>query len=309
MYSILPTSITLGLPHSNSCVTHSHTQGLGGFYAGMGTYIFCDGVAGSIKFATYEALKKYTKKNVKEEYYGAALFGCAAAAFIASSFVLVPGELIKQRLQNGDYTSLANGISTIFKNEGCGGFYTGYAAVCFRDVPYTMLELGLYDNLKSAYLFFKNRSNKKGGKSYEITQADEIVCAALTGGITGYVTNPLDSIKTKIVLDGSMYSGFMDCFRQSVAAGGVGSLFNGGAARVSWLMPFTAIYLPIYETLKRSFASSRTDKAKAKGWRLASGGGRGGGGMGVGGVLGEGGQKREGVCFVNTSEANANAKC
>jgi len=273
----------------------------------MGTYIFCDGVAGSIKFATYEALKKYTKKNVKEEYYGAALFGCAAAAFIASSFVLVPGELIKQRLQNGDYTSLANGISTIFKNEGCGGFYTGYAAVCFRDVPYTMLELGLYDNLKSAYLFFKNRSNKKGGKSYEITQADEIVCAALTGGITGYVTNPLDSIKTKIVLDGSMYSGFMDCFRQSVAAGGVGSLFNGGAARVSWLMPFTAIYLPIYETLKRSFASSRTDKAK--GWRLASGGGRGGGGMGVGGVLGEGGQKREGVCFVNTSEANANAKC
>ena len=110
-----------------------------------------------------------------------ALFGCAAAAFIASSFLLVPGELIKQRLQTGQYSSMMDGVRSIMKNDGLPGFYCGYAAVCFRDVPYTMLELGLYDNLKSAYCWWKNRGEKKG-RRYEISQQDEILIGAITGG-------------------------------------------------------------------------------------------------------------------------------
>lgn len=125
----------------------------------------------------------------------------------------------------------------------------------------TMLELGLYDNFKTIYLKIKNRNNTSGGE-IKITQIDEIVAAAVTGGITGYLTNPLDMIKTKLMVDGPLYSGFFDCVRKTVKINGVSSLFQGGAARVAWLMPFTAIYLPLYDILKRKMEETPLKEPK-----------------------------------------------
>jgi len=224
--------------------------GIGGFYSGLGTYVLSDGGAGAIKFATYEAAKQWVNDKVPEEYMGAAVFGCAAIAFIASSVVLVPGELIKQRLQMGQYSTIGGAVQAIWQQEGAKGFFTGYSGVCLRDVPYTMMELGFYENFKSLYLKFKNRNTEAGGEM-KITQMDEIIAAAVTGGITGYLTNPLDMIKTKLMVDGPLYTGFFDCMRKTVKHGGVSSLFQGGAARVAWLLPFTAIYLPLYDIFKR----------------------------------------------------------
>lgn len=45
--------------------------------------------------------------------------------------------------------SLLGGIKQIWRTEGLPGFFTGYKATLMRDVPYTMLELGLYDNFKT----------------------------------------------------------------------------------------------------------------------------------------------------------------
>jgi len=169
--------------------------GIGGFYSGLGTYIVSDGLAGSIKFASYEAMKLWVDENVDENKKGAALFVVAGLAFVASSIVLVPGELIKQRLQMGQISSVAEGISVIWKNEGLMGFFTGYSGVCLRDVPYTMMELGIYDNLKSMYIKWKTRNSGDGSGEYKLTQWDEIIAAAITGGIIGYATAPLDNIK------------------------------------------------------------------------------------------------------------------
>lgn len=223
--------------------------GPGALYSGLGPYVTSDACAGALKFASYEILKKWVKDKVPEEQYGTALFGCAAAAFIVSSVALVPGELLKQRLQMGQITSIRQGIPQIFKAEGILGFYSGYSGVCIRDIPYTMLELGIYDNLKFFYLKVKNK-NAAPGEERPITQFDQIVAAAISGGITGYATSPFDTIKTKLMVD-TGYNGFLDCVAKTVKDSGVGSLFNGSLARVAWLMPFTAIYLPVYEALKR----------------------------------------------------------
>jgi len=225
--------------------------GIAGFYSGLGLYVASDGCAGAIKFVTYEAMKEWTNDNVSEEYMGAAVFGCAAIAFVCSSVILVPGELIKQRLQMGQYNTVGGAIKSIWNTEGAMGFFTGYSGVCLRDIPYTMLELGLYENFKVFYLKLKN--NRKGQTKTELSQFDIIAAAALTGGIAGYLTNPLDTIKTKLMVDGLLYKGFFDCARKSVAQNGVGSLFQGGAARVAWLAPFCGIYLPLYDFLKRGF--------------------------------------------------------
>ena len=173
--------------------------GINGFYSGLGTYVISDGLAGSIKFATYEAMKHWVSENVEsEEKRGAALFVVAGLAFVASSVVLVPGELIKQRLQMGQISSVTEGFSTIWKNEGIKGFFTGYSGVCLRDVPYTMMELGIYENLKTMYVKWKTRNLDVDGENYSLTQWDEIIAAAITGGIIGYATAPLDNIKVRL---------------------------------------------------------------------------------------------------------------
>jgi len=246
-------------------------------------------------------LKRWTDTNVPKRHYGKALFACGALAFAFSSLIIVPGELLKQRLQMGQIGSVRHGLTHIWKTEGIAGFYIGYSGVCLRDIPYTMLELGIYDNLKMVYSNFKDHqrprpvfvvsrsSNNNGSTSTStscsnsrsadsihgsadnhisvspthpptvtrriVTQQDEIIAGAITGAITGFLTSPLDLIKTKLMVDSSrQYLGIVDCAKKTIASGGIASLFQGSGARVSWLVPATAIYLPVYDFVKRRLA-------------------------------------------------------
>jgi len=169
--------------------------GMGAMYSGLGPYVTADGMAGALKFASYEYLKKVIKDKVPEEHYGKALYLAGAAAFLASSVVLVPGELLKQRLQMGQISSVRSGIPQILKSEGILGLYAGYSGVCLRDVPYTMMELGIYDNLKEMIMKAKGKSSGEGN------QWDDLLAAAVSGGFTGFLTAPLDNIKTKLMLE------------------------------------------------------------------------------------------------------------
>lgn len=64
--------------------------------------------------------------------------------------------------------------------------------VTVRDIPFTMLELGIYENTKS---FFR-----KIRKVKDLEQRDELTAAAITGGVASFITTPLDLIKTKLMM-------------------------------------------------------------------------------------------------------------
>lgn len=222
-----------------------------GFYSGLGTYVTADGGAGALKFAAYEGLKQFVADRMPAKYHGSATFGCAAIAYLVSSVVLVPGELIKQRLQMGTVSSVGGAASSIWRNEGISGFFAGASGVYLRDIPYTILELGLYDNIKAFAIKMKKSKAQPGDESNEASQKDEIIAAAIAGAITGYLTTPPDFIKTKLMLYPEQYSNIADATRKCIQEGGIASLFNGAGARVSYIMPFCTFYLPVYEIIKR----------------------------------------------------------
>jgi hypothetical protein len=259
-------------------------SGWGAFYHGFFTYAFSDAMGGALKFVTYELGKQLTlhKMDVKETsqiQQSLAVFACAAMAFVASSIVVVPGELMKQQLQMNLYDGLPQAMAGMFEKSGLLGFYTGYSGVLLRDIPYTMLELGLYEIIKNGMLDWKQkRQQQQGSQDGDVRFVDEedalsslvvstppqkilhaweeVVAAALTGGATAYLTTPLDTIKTKLMVDQDLYAGgFLDCLVSTVDHHGLGALFAGGAARVAWLVPYTAIYLPVYDLLKRKFST------------------------------------------------------
>lgn len=108
-----------------------------------------------------------------------------------------------------------------------------------------MLELGLYENIK---VFIKSLKSNKA-----IEGNDELLAAAITGGFTGFITTPLDLVKTKLMMQSvsAASPGVYDSLVSIYNTAGINGLFVGSAARVAWLLPFTTIYLGVYEVAKR----------------------------------------------------------
>ena len=191
-------------------------------YHGFGTYVTADAIAGACKFGAYETL------------VGAAIPVPVAAglAFLASSIPLVPGEFLKQQLQMGYWdvhslSGLGDAVGNLVATKGWMTLYTGYDAVLLRDVPYTMLELGIYHWCTT-----------------NCPAWPTLLSAAVTGAVTACLTTPLDTIKTQIMV------GDLDAWSDVWSLEHPWGLWAGLAARVAWIVPFTMIYLPTYDGLK-----------------------------------------------------------
>jgi Mitochondrial carrier protein len=252
-----------GMSMQDAALALWERDGVSGFYSGFLTYAISDAAGGAIKFAVWELWKRKmpttqlsaTSTSPTFDFSSSVwfqwgyLFVGAALAFVASSVAIVPGEFVKNQLQMDRYDGLAEAVAGIMATRGISGFFVGYEGVMYRDVPYTMLELGLYEVFKTA-LFSRHSSDSSKPKSVEVW--DDVLAAALTGGITAFLTTPLDVIKTKLMVDDA-YAGysFLDCWLATVDAHGIGSVFAGVVARIAWILPFVTIYLPTYDFLKR----------------------------------------------------------
>jgi len=214
------------------------TAGLAGFYKGFIFYATMDGLAGACKFGTWEFWKRsFPPGN------GLLLAIGSSLAFVASSFFVVPGELVKQQLQMGLYSGLPEAVQGIWSSYGAGGFFTGIEGIYYRDIPYTIMELSFYEVFKSL---------SKDDASESQLGFRELSCAAATGTLASSLTTPLDTTKTKLVVDAEYFnSSFLDCMWSTLDAHGIQGLFVGVEARVAWIVPFVCIYLPLYDILKQ----------------------------------------------------------
>jgi len=219
-----------------------------GFYSGVVASVAAQAPAGAIKFSVYESLTQWVHGRFPKESHGVLELACGALAFLACSGVLVPGEVMKQRMQAGVYNSIREGMTEVLQTEGVRGLYTGYRATLTRDIPYTMCEFGFYAQFK--------RMARSVLKEEKLTPKQELLLGGVAGALTGLITTPLDVAKTKLmtqahVAASSQYRSVADCLVRVARADGLQGIFQGASARVVWLMPFTAIYFGVHEASKR----------------------------------------------------------
>lgn len=170
--------------------------------------------------------------------------------------MLVPGELLKQRLQAGVYPSMTSAVSNMIRHEGLRTMYTGYKATLARDIPYTMLEFGLYAQFKRVLRAMLAKD--------ALTPGQELAVGGVAGGCTGFLTTPLDLAKTRLMTQGGglgggvkQYNGIVDVLVKVGRTEGLQGLFKGSTARVVWLIPFTAVYFGVHEATKRALRARK----------------------------------------------------
>ncbi|KAJ6375721.1 hypothetical protein OIU77_000646 [Salix suchowensis] len=227
------------------------TDGARGFYRGV-----TPGVTGSLATgATYFGFIESAKKWIEESH---PRLGGLWAHFIAGavgdtlgSFVYVPCEVMKQRMQAG---------SSILKEQGPRGLYAGYCSTLARDVPFAGLMVMFYEALKDLTEY---------GKQIWIPSLDHhinssvegLFLGGLAGGFSAYLTTPLDVIKTRLQVQGSIirYSGGLDAIRRIWMIEGVKGLFRGSVPRITWYIPASALTFMAVEFLRDQFNEKLDD--------------------------------------------------
>lgn len=253
-------------------------DGLTGFYRGI-----APGVTGSLATgATYFGVIESTKKWIEESHPNLgghwAHFIAGAVGDTLGSFVYVPCEVMKQRMQvQGTkaswssvmvkdismkpgiqmydyYTGMFQAGCSIWKEQGPRGLYAGYGSTLARDVPFAGLMVMFYEGLKDLTEYGKKKCIRN--PNFHINSSLEgLILGGLAGGISSYLTTPLDVIKTRLQVQGSTlrYNGWWDAMRSIWMTEGAKGMFRGSIPRITWYIPASALTFMAVEFLRDHF--------------------------------------------------------
>ncbi|KAH7568032.1 hypothetical protein ACOSP7_009617 [Xanthoceras sorbifolium] len=227
------------------------TKGILGFYSGVSAVIVGSTASSAVYFGTCEFGKSILSKLEK---YPSVLIPPTAGAMgnIVSSAIMVPKELITQRMQAGAKGRSWEVLLKILEKDGFLGLYAGYSATLLRNLPAGVLSYSSFEYLKAAVL---SRTKKD-----HLEPIQSVCCGALAGAISASITTPLDVVKTRLMTQvhgeavnkvaAVMYSGVTATVRQILKEEGWVGLTRGMGPRVVHSACFSALGYFAFETAR-----------------------------------------------------------
>jgi len=126
-------------------------------------------------------------------YLGAA----ACAEFIADCF-LCPLEAVRIRsVSDPEFCDgLADGFAKMFKAEGIGGFYAGFAPILAKQVPYTMAKFAVQGNVADATYAAMGKSPSQLSSSSNL--GISLFSGTVAGVAAAIISHPADTLLSKV---------------------------------------------------------------------------------------------------------------
>lgn len=220
---------------------------------GVSAVIIGAGPAHAFYFSAYEGIKsRFSSNNELQNHLVNAGAGCGAT--ILHDAVMVPADVIKQRMQvyNSPYSSCFDCINKMYQREGIKAFYRSFTTQMAMNVPFHAIHIVTYEKFQSIL-------NKKR----EYNPKAHIIAGAAAGAVAAACTTPLDMCKTVlntqetsalIQLQQSRVVGITGALRTIYVMNGIPGFFKGIRARILYQMPGTAISWSIYELFKHQLS-------------------------------------------------------
>ncbi|KAK9454757.1 solute carrier family 25 member 38 [Dipodascopsis uninucleata] len=190
--------------------------------------------------------------------YANLIAGASVRGFVG--FLMMPISVLKVRFESSKYSnsSILSTARSIYNQHGVRGFFYGFTATLIRDAPYAGLYLLFYEQAKSIIpgLLPVSLINSKDPESKVMPSSAAAMvngsCAAISAALAVTITNPFDTIKTRIQLFPNDYSGSMwSAFRKISRGSGFMSLFDGLSLRIFRKALASGISWMVFEELAR----------------------------------------------------------
>merc|ERR1711976_329342 len=171
--------------------------------------------------------------------------------------LLIQTQDANPRIRSGEvprYTGIVNCFSRVNSEQGFASFWRGNFVNILRYFPTQAFNFAFKDTIKA--MFPKYSPKQDFWKFFAVNMAS----GGLAGAGSLCIVYPLDYARTRLASDvGSgkaQFDGLFDCIKKTVAAGGVGSLYNGIGVSIVGIIPYRGVYfdfsiLPLDTTLTK----------------------------------------------------------
>ncbi|GFP83269.1 S-adenosylmethionine carrier 1 chloroplastic/mitochondrial [Phtheirospermum japonicum] len=166
---------------------------LKGLYSGLAGNIAGVLPASAVFVGVYEPAKQKLIRSLPENLSAVAHLTAGVLGGFAASCIRVPTEVVKQRMQTGQFASAPDAVRLIVSKEGFKGLYAGYGSFLLRDLPFDAIQFCIYEQLRIGYKLAAKR---------DLNAPENAVIGAFAGALTGAITTPLDVIKTRLMVQG-----------------------------------------------------------------------------------------------------------
>eukprot|EP00511_Aplanochytrium_stocchinoi_P002029 CAMPEP_0204825138 /NCGR_PEP_ID=MMETSP1346-20131115/3074_1 /ASSEMBLY_ACC=CAM_ASM_000771 /TAXON_ID=215587 /ORGANISM="Aplanochytrium stocchinoi, Strain GSBS06" /LENGTH=246 /DNA_ID=CAMNT_0051952645 /DNA_START=333 /DNA_END=1070 /DNA_ORIENTATION=+ len=200
-------------------------EGASALYKGIGAGYMREAFYTSVKLGLYGPIKKAFGAGDKDAPF-VMKFAAGSTAGVLGSFLGNPWDLLKTVQQSSTQRlSLGQQIQIVYKEHGLTGFWRGIVANAVRACVLNGTKMACYDQIKGY------TTDVTGWKRNELRT--QFLSATATGFCMTCTVSPFDRVRSLMMTQGQgqgqgqgkTYSGFFDCFAQTIKNEGVLSLW------------------------------------------------------------------------------------
>ncbi|KKK15662.1 putative mitochondrial tricarboxylate transporter (Ctp) [Aspergillus rambellii] len=207
------------------------------WYAGCTTLIIGNSLKAGIRFVAFDAFKSILEDENGKISGPRTVIAGFGAGFTESLLAVTPFESIKTQLiddrksANPRMRGFLHGSGVIFRERGIRGFFQGFVPTTARQAANSATRFSSYTMLKQIAQGYVAPGEKLG-------TASTFALGGIAGLITVYVTQPLDTVKTRMQsLEASKnYKNSIACAVRIFKDEGVFTLWSGAVPRLARLI-------------------------------------------------------------------------
>jgi solute carrier family 25 iron transporter 28/37 len=212
-------------------------------------------------FCTYEAMKAQIMDLEHVEHQPVHAAACGVVATVVHDTIIVPTDVVKQRLQLGCYSGTYDCIKSVWRKEGFIAFYRSLPTTLLSECPFHGVLVATNESMK-VLLNLESRGEDRDDRGPKAAVGWHFFSTGISGILAAVATQPLDVVKTRLQTQGVFadmaaeaeptvrYSGMMSAARLIYKEEGLRGLFRGTVPRLLFAAPSAAMCWGTYEVVK-----------------------------------------------------------